>query len=363
MKRFWKFGLVGILAALIYLAYGIFVRSGAMQTLETQRADQCQKVDVAPGAEDIQYDAETGLVFITADNRRVPSHSEGNGTSETLDGNGIYVVDVTPQRIQDIGNARKVSPVDFPGFRPHGLYFWRGDEGTKHLFVVNHRTVDGKVDEIVEIFAIGDGGTLTHLESISFPEMTNPNDIVATGPRQFYVTNFLRHHDGTMLYVEVYLALSYSSVVYFDGQEGRVVATGLSGANGINLSPGRNTLYVNEWTKRRVVVFQRNPDNNLKKLGQISVPALTDNVDVDTNGDVWIAGQPKLFELIDYVRGKRSTVSSLAAKVDMQTQEAETVFVSVNGELNSASVAAVAGDKLLIGSVFDSHILVCNKPD
>ena len=363
MRLFWKVGLAGVLAVIIFVGYGIVVRTGAVGTLETKLADQCHKVDVAPGAEDIQYDAETGLAFITADNRRVPFHSDGHGTSETLDRNGIYVVDVSPDRIEDIGNARKVSPDGLTGFRPHGLYFWRGDDSEKRLFVVNHRTTHGNIDEVIEIFAIGDEGALTHLESISFPEMTSPNDVVATGPRQFYVTNFLRHLEGNMAFAEIFLTLPYSSVAYFDGQEGRIVADGLSGANGINLSPDQTTLYASEWQKRQVAVFDRSANNNLKRRGKISIPAFLDNIDVDDSGNLWIAGQPKILEMVDYMEGKRSLVSSLGARVNGQTQKPETVFVSVNGELNTSSVMASAGDRLLIGSVFEDHILVCNKPD
>ena len=56
-------------------------------------------------------------------------------------------------------------------------------------------------------------------------------------------------------------------------------------------------------------------------------------------------------------------VDSIAVKVDPQTGAYETVFQASNGEINSASVAAIAGDKLLIGTVNDPFILACPKPD
>ena len=110
-------------------------------------------------------------------------------------------------------------------------------------------------------------------------------------------------------------------------------------------------------------MFDRSANNNLKRRGKISIPAFLDNIDVDDSGNLWIAGQPKILEMVDYMEGKRSLVSSLGARVNGQTQKPETVFVSVNGELNTSSVMASAGDRLLIGSVFEDHILVCNKPD
>jgi len=346
MKRFIKIGLIALLAIILYLGFGIAKRTGAMQNLDKKLPNPYHKVEVAPGAEDIQYDAETGLVFITADNRRVPAHAHDPESSKKLAGNGIYVVDVSPENIKDIGKARKVSPENFPGFRPHGLYFWRGEDGDKRLFVVNHRTDHGKVDEVIEIFQIGEGGMLTHLESISFPEMTNPNDVVAVGPRQFYATNYLRYHpDNNMIYAELLLGLPYSSVLYFDGEKGQVVADGLVGANGINISPDQKTVYVNEWTDHKVAIFDRNPDNTLRKNGEVAVPFLADNVSVED------------------ILGKRKTVSSAAVKLNATTKKQETVFVALDGELNASSCATIAGDKLLIGSVFDNQILVCAKPN
>jgi len=366
MKKYLRIGFIILLGLIVYVTIGIVKQTGMMQSFEKKLVDECFKVDVAPGAEDIQYDSETGLVFITADNRFVPHHTPLDQSSfEKLSSNGIYVVDVSPERIQDIGKARKVSPEDLSGFRPHGLYFWNGEDGDKRLFVVNHKTDDqGHIDEVIEIFQIGEGGVLTHLESISFPEMTNPNDVVAVGPRQFYVTNYLRHHAGeNKIYAELFLPLAYSSVVYFDGEKGKLVADGLTGANGINISPDKKTLYVNEWTKRKVSIFHRNPDNTLEKKDEVSLPFLADNVHVEENGNLWFAGQPNLFELFNVFLGKSDVCGSAAVKMDAKTKKQETVFASLEGELNASSVASIAGNKLLIGTVLDRHIMICPKPN
>jgi len=225
MKKLIKYVLLILLAIILYVGYGITKRIGTFQSVESKLVDKCYKVTVAPGAEDIVYDKETGLAFITADNRLVPHHGHTPGSSEKIAANGIYVVDLNAEKI---GQARKVSPDNMIGFRPHGHCFWKGPDGDKRLFVVNHQTDEkGHLTEVVEIFQIGEGGMLTLLESVSFPEMTNPNDVVAVGPRQFYATNYLRHHPGqNEIYGELLLAKPFSSIVYYNGSNGKIVASG-----------------------------------------------------------------------------------------------------------------------------------------
>ncbi len=351
--------LVGILGVSAYILYGIALLSGLTRPLETQLADACHRVDIAPGTEDIQYDSETGHVFITANNRRATGHAEHGDAAKTIAANGIYVLDVRPDKLEDISDPIKVSPEGFGDFRPHGLYLWNDNAGTKRLFVVNHPSTG---EEIIEIFDVGEGGMLTHLESISFPEMYLPNDIVAVGPRQFYATNYLRNKHGAMALMEVLLALPLTSVVYFDGKSGRTVADGLAFANGINLSRDQKTLYVAEWTKQKISVFDRNSDNSLKKRSTIHLPTAVDNLDIDKDGNIWVGGQPRMFDFMASIEDPDTIVPSTGITVDPNTHKYRTVFVSKNGEINAASVVAIAENKLLIGAVFDGHVLVCNKP-
>ena len=67
------------------------------------------------------------------------------------------------------------------------------------------------------------------------------NDLVATGPDSFYVTNdgCIRHPSSGMRLIPVELLTGWrcGSVVYYDGNSARTVGDGYNMANGINLSP------------------------------------------------------------------------------------------------------------------------------
>ena len=177
--------------------------SGYFAELEPTLVDQCRQIDIAPGTEDIEIDRNLNLAFVSAADRRAWfNETGGNGVNPK---NGIYAL-----ALDGTDTVTKVSP-DIEGFLPHGIFLWHGDDGEKRLFVVNHPPSGA---EIVEIFSVGEGGALTHLESVSFPAMHSPNDVAAVGPRQFYATNDRGYEEEPLATIEAYGALPFSSVVY-----------------------------------------------------------------------------------------------------------------------------------------------------
>jgi len=344
-----------VLAGIAYLTHQTIGTSGALVTLENQLVDQCQRVDIAPGAEDVQIDPETNIAFITAMERR---KWYNEGVAGSANSNGVYALDLSSSDLNQIPSPVKVSPNDMEDFNPHGLYLWTGDN-EKRLFVVNHPTTG---EEIVEIFSVGEDNLLTHLESISFDAMHSPNDVLAVGPRQFYATNDKGYEGGIMETLEAYLALPFSSAVYFDGATGKIAAKGLTYANGINISPDGQTIYIAEFLKRKVSAFSRGDGGVLKKIKSMKVPTGPDNLDVDADGIIWTAGHTKVFDFLAHAKDSNAISPSVAAKLDPTTGKSETVFVSVKGEINGSSVGAVGAGKLVIGPVFDGHVMVCQKP-
>ena len=115
-------GIVAVFA--IYLGYRFLALSGAMSSFENTLVEQCKRVDVAPGTEDVQYDADTSLVFISASERREAASSERARPAS----NGIYALDVSANQLDKIGAPFKVSPAELADFQPHGLSLWRDAE-------------------------------------------------------------------------------------------------------------------------------------------------------------------------------------------------------------------------------------------
>ncbi len=348
-----RVGLIGLAAAAA--AFGAYVlanlvpASGVFADLRPTLVERCVRVDIAPGTEDVAVDPELNAAFVSAGDRRAWFN---DGAAAGGARNGIYLMDLDPPHA-----VRRVSPAGMEDFLPHGISLWRGPNGGKRLFVVNHPSTG---EEIVEIFDVAADGALTHAESVSFEAMHAPNDVAAVGPRQFYATNDRGFKEGLLSLAEAYLALPFSSVVFYDGKAGRIVADGLAYANGVNQSKDGKTLYVAEFLKRRVAVFDRDPDTGaLAHAATMPTRTGPDNIDVAADGALWIGGHTKVFDFLAHAEDPSAVAPSHVVRVDPETGENEDVFIDIDGVINGSSVGAVSRDRLVVGAVFDGHVMVC----
>jgi len=343
--------LVAVLVFAILLAIAarllmfVIPNSGVFARLDDERVDQCRRVDIFAGAEDVEIDEDLGLAFISADDRRATARGE------PVQG-GIYVL-----KLDGSDRVTRVSPDNFGAFHPHGISLWTGSQGQKRLFVVNHAGAD---EERVEIFDVGTGGALIHIESVGFDAMTSPNDVAAVGPRAFFVTNDRGYKTGALSTLEAYFALPFSSLAYYDGQTGSIARKGLVYANGVAVSNGGATVYVAELLSRRISVFARE-DGALTKTGSFSVPTAPDNIDIAPDGALYVAGHSRIFEFLKHAEDETAKAPSHAVRIDPKTGAVTTVFVDTGGVLNASSVAAANDDTLIVGGVFDGHVMVCPR--
>ncbi|MEO0881097.1 MAG: SMP-30/gluconolactonase/LRE family protein [Pseudomonadota bacterium] len=322
---------------------GVIPASGAFTDFETIAVDQCRRVEVAPGPEDIEIDHATGIAFISSAQRRNPERRERGG---------LYSLDLnTP-------DARPISllgdtPVDFS---PHGLSLWNGTDGTRRLFVINHPAGA----ETVEIFDILTDGTLNHLETVSFDAMYSPNDVVAVGARRFYASNDRRYREGLGQMLELYLGLPLADIVYFDGEVGREVADSFSYANGINVSADGSKLYVAEVIGRQINIFDRDlQTGEVSNRRHFKVGTAPDNIDIGTDGNLYIGSHPNLLAFVKHAENADENSPSQVVRMNPETGETETVFMAVNGEINGSATGPYWNGHMLVGGVFDSQIMWC----
>lgn len=335
---------LAVVAVLVRIAMVAVPASGVLEELKPLLVERCERVSVAPGTEDVTFDPASGLAFVSAADRR------GNARG------GIYLLD--PRRPDSLRLVSTDAPEDF---HPHGISLWTGAGGERRLFVVNHPAAGGHTVEIFDVAADSDDEPgLRHVETVAYPALSSPNDVLAVGPRAFYATNDRAWSDSPLEMVEGYLGLPIASVSYFDGKEGRLVARGIAFANGINASPDGRTVYVAEVLGRRVRVYERDQaSGDLEPRRSLPVPTAPDNIEVAADGTLWIGGHPRIFDFLAHADDPSRTAPSHVVRVDPATGAAETVLVSLAGELSASSVAAVHDDVLVVGAVFDGHVLVC----
>jgi arylesterase / paraoxonase len=295
------------------------------------------------GAEDITIDHATGLALVSSTDRR-KSNDQNN-----LKG-AIYQLDFmsVPPTFKEL-----TAGFDQKDFRPHGISLYiEPTDSTKWLFVVNHR-LNG---HFIEIFQYTDS-TLIHSETIQHELILHPNDVVGVGKRSFYFTNDHDSDGGGMSRLEDFLLIGTGSVGYFDGETMTLLDEGIRYANGINIDHNREKLYVAACTDGSINVYNLNP---FKKLQKIKCHSGIDNLEWDSDGNLWTGAHPKLLQFLSHSKDSLKRSPSQVLKIDVQDLNVPIVtqvYLNDGNPLSGSSVATVYKDRLLIGGVFDDGVL------
>lgn len=304
---------------------------------------RCAPVTGIAGPEDVEVDRMRRQAFISSLDRR----AEGARGA-------IHLFDLDDP-LRD-GAWRDMTGGVPAAFRPLGLDYYEVGE-TRRLFVVN------EANNAVELFDVGEDGGLIHLETFEERRLTSPNNVVAVGPRSFYVTNDVKPGRRSRVAPLHFLMRAGSGQLLFtDGETWRLAADHLRFANGVDLSPGGDRLYVAETAGRAVRIYQRDRETNLLTPAEtIRLDVAPDNITVDEAGAVWIGAHPKPLATprlrADPERQAPSEIIRLAPEGGTQT-----VYRDDGAEISASTAAARLGGKLVIGALYEDKFLICDLP-
>jgi len=337
-----------LLLAIVWRVVDTVRHAGEFKTLKPRFDGHRQKISGAVGAEDITIHQQTGMAFISSSDRR--ALFRGGKTR-----GAIYAYNLNSET-SELKNLTKDFNTDL---HPHGISLYLGENGAVSLFVVNHRP-DG---ECVELFDYRDS-TLVHRESIRGELMTSPNDVVAVGPRSFYVTNDHGNVSALGRTVEEYLQLERSYVLYYDGQDFKKVAQDMAYANGINASRDGKMIYVAACVGLKINLYARDlVSGNLTLKNELQLGTGVDNIELDAAGNLWIAAHPQLLTFTRHAKDSTKHSPSEILKISPASNGAfniEQIYLNEGEEISGSSVGAVFENKLLIGSVFENYFLMCD---
>jgi len=312
--------------------------AGGFRTVTPHFAGTCKAVEGVPSPEDLLIDSATGVAYISSYDRSAAARGApepGAILAYDLNDPSPDLVNLTPEADAE--------------FRPHGISLYRDATGDARLFVVNHPS-DG---DAIELFDLTPEG-LAHRETLRSDVLTSLNDIVAVGERQVYVTNSRRHSSGLLGWIEANFRMSWGNVVYYDGQAFSVVLPGVAFPNGINADRTGAQIYLVSSFDQAVHVYRRDATSGgLTFERSAFVGTRLDNLDVAQTGDLWVAGRAQYFE-----SPQPSQVVRIRLGRDAEP-DVEEVYVNRGDELGNASVAAVHGRHLLIGSSRGTRFLHC----
>jgi len=181
---------------------------------------------------------------------------------------------------------------------------------------------------------------------------------------RFYFTNDHGYTKGLGKFLEEYTGLAVSNVVYFDGQDYKEVAKKIAYANGINFDKQRNLLYVASPRHSLVKVYAKQEDGSLSFLENIPCGTGVDNIEFDTEGNLWIGSHPNLLAFNAYAKGKKETSPSEIIKITYRKKgdySIEKIYLEEGVEMSGSSVAAVFGNLIFVGNVMDEAFLILKQ--
>jgi hypothetical protein len=339
--------MVMAVVAIVAFIGRILWANGLFSTVPTGFFGSCKVAAQLPGVEDIE--SANGVTFVSVSSARGPDARDG-----------VYV-------LSDSGNLTRLSgaPKDF---HPRGLGIYRSPDGSgifllavnRHAQAVNDRA-RFSIDSF-EVINPKSSPALVAQGTIQGGLLTDPQDVAAAGPGAFYVSNGTGE-SGFVRSLAGYGVLPGSSILYFNGMSFRSVADDIYGARGLLLTPDGSHLLVASLTSRSLKSLAREPfSGNLTEAGSLTLPTAPERITLDSTGQIWAAGHASLFAWRDFAADVAKRAPSQVFRISLASglpQQSEQVYGNDGSEIAAASVAALAGKQLLIGSSLDGRLLAC----
>jgi arylesterase/paraoxonase len=327
-------------------AYGVFT------SVPSKPLAQCTAITGIQGPEDIAIDYPSKLAFVSAFDRRAGAAKKWSAAD------GLYLLPLS-------GPAHPTKLAGTPAdFHPHGISLYRDANGLVLMAINHHADGTSSVESFDVKIVDGKNGTIVSLSetsNIESRDLNSPNAIAAIDRARFYVVN---DHGGTTKFgrmLDDLLVLPRANLLYYDGMVFRPMADRLAYPSGLAISPDGHHLYVTEANARRLDTFALNPESGqLTQEGTLDIPTNLDNVRFDDHGVLWLGSHPKNLAMAAYrsdpSRPAPSEIFKIATNAGIP-QSADVVYAGT--DIGGSSVAAVMGDRMLIGGPLADRILDC----
>jgi arylesterase/paraoxonase len=353
---------VAIVGILSFTWFRTASRAGEFTTLVPVFDGTCTDIAGMPGAEDMAIDRTTGRIFVASDDRRAAAMGKPvRGAIYSLPVESL----TTSPALKDLTGGQPAA------FHPHGTSLFRGPDGKVTLMVVNHpKGAADYTGTTVEVFDAQADGSLKLRRTVAVPGLTRINDIVATGINSFYATSESDLERGSLSESLSFISGNdrTGAIWYFDGAKGNKLDSGLGFANSLALSNDGKTLYASATISRSIYLYDRDPATGaIKRRDAALLGTGIDNLDVDPDGIVWMAAHPKMLSFIQHAgnpaKPSPSQILILEPSPTGKGGKIDQVYLKDGTDgFSGASVAVRSGSTMVLGSVFEKSVRVCQLP-
>jgi len=355
-------------ALMLASALGLMACSDPQQYAVYQH-DQCHRLILIDkerqmeviGAEDIVR-LPDGDLLISAYDRR------SKGSDGMPPEGGIYRV------TKDALNAGRVEvssliPLLPGGLRPHGIDAIQVNDTSINVAFVNRSHLRRGILEPTIVHFSLENGEPSQPTIIRHETYCRANDVAfyraSTAPHSLAITLDRKYCNGFDALFENATGRALGSVTTQTGNEHRITYDGLAFANGIGVQYSERALGENNFivvAETRANRLQYFPKSDAHTI--VDLPGSPDNITVGRPGLTLAALHPSLLRLALY-RYRWPGFSRAPSRIVKVTgNQVLLLFDDPKGEIfSAASVAVQTVDKLVLGSVGDSGLLVCAAKD
>ncbi len=242
-------------------------------------------------------------------------------------------------------------------FDPHGIDARPMGKGRFELLVVEHG--GGEAIGRLTIDTVTGQPVIVACRRIDQPAGTSGNAVAFLSDGGFLVTSMFDPHDPDTLDKFSRGAVTGSVWRWGEVDGWRPLGRMLSGANGIAVSADGHTVYVSEWSARRV--WKLAIDGT--ELGHVDVNFLPDNLRWTPQGDLLLAGQAARPEHVFgcEARGEPCPLAFAVVRLDPATMQI-TRLLDVSHEraqqigFGGATGALSVGDEIWVGSFTSTRL-------
>ncbi len=321
--------------------------------IDEKKPSTCEAIELYGSAEDIEIDYSNGTAYLSIlDRKGLIQGKDVQGSIGRID------LKKMPWEIESVFSGEGLD-----NFRPHGLSIYGNT-----LVAINHPKERGKDPESIETFAISSKG-IEHDKTLISPLLESPNDLVLVAEDKLYIgnDNMFNSNINSFEKIQQQLGRPYSTIVFYDGGDMSIAAKNLASVSGLNVTE-EGYIIASETNAKRMRVLKQLDDGKLEKLGAISLDGSPDNISI--SGDKIVVAQvASVSSLIQHFislqkgdyKPSPSKIESLVFESDKANyaKKREIMFLSLGEDISTASVGVQWDDKLLIGSITDDKIYVC----
>jgi len=352
LKKITKVIIITILTILVFSLVMAW-RLDVFVTINEQKPESCEGIELVGSAEDIEIDYTNGIAYLSIlDRKALIQEKDVQGSIGKIDLNNM------PWEIETVFTGK-----DLGNFRPHGLSIYGNT-----LAAINHPKERGTEPESIEMFLISEKG-IVHDKTLNSKLLESPNDLVLVDENKLYIGNDSMFNSNISSFgkIQQQMGRPYSTIVFYNGIDMSIAAENLASVSGLNITE-EGFIVASETSAKRIRVLKQLNDGNLEKIGTISLSGSPDNISI-FGKKIIVAQVASVFSLIQHFialqkgdyQPSPSKIESLLFKSNNEKyiDKRNVMFLSLGNDISTASVGAQWDNKLLIGSITDDKIYVC----